>query len=60
MRCPDCDPILLATSVKCGICKADSYPVGAEWITDTLILANFDQTHDANCPRRRTACGATS
>lgn len=55
--CPDHDPILIATSVTCGTCKAESYPVTAEWVTETLILASFDQTHEPGCRRRSTACG---
>ncbi len=54
---PDYDPILVATSATCGTCLAVSYPVAAEWITDTLILASFDQTHEHGCTRRNTACG---
>ena len=55
--CPDHDPILISTSVTCGSCKTESWPVDAEWITDRLILASFDQAHEPGCPRRATACG---
>jgi hypothetical protein len=53
--CRDHDPILVAGSITCGECKAKSCPVTAEWLTDTLVLASYDQHHERGCSYRDTA-----
>ena len=47
-RCREHDPILWAGFVRCG-CGGTSYPVTAEWITDWLILAAYDDVHERPC-----------
>jgi hypothetical protein len=51
--CPDHDPILHATSVTCGGCRAESWPTDAEWITGKLVLATYAPEHEPGCPARR-------
>jgi hypothetical protein len=50
--CPDHDPILLAASIICGTCKAESFPADAEWMPDGMILADYVTTHQSWCTRR--------
>ena len=50
--CPDHDPLLLATSIICGTCKSESFPVDADWMPDGTILASFDAVHEPWCTRR--------
>jgi hypothetical protein len=54
--CPDHDPLLRATSLACNSCGRKSYPVTADWLTGTLILATFDQDHERGCTNRN-GCG---
>lgn len=53
--CADCDPILRATSIICGGCKAESFPIDAEWVSDRLILVTYDNTHEPYCQRRNSS-----
>jgi hypothetical protein len=57
MHCADCDPILYAAPIACGECKAESWPVEAQWAASgTYILAAFESVHEPWC-RRRTKYG---
>lgn len=47
------DPILHATNVVCSGCQSVAYPVDAEWITDRLILASYEDVCRPGCPGRR-------
>lgn len=47
------DPILAAGYITCHGCGAESYPIDAEWLSETLILATFTVECARDCPRRR-------
>jgi hypothetical protein len=49
--CADHDPIMAAGWVECP-CGSRSWPVEAEWVTGTLVLAAFDPEHEPGCPHR--------
>jgi hypothetical protein len=50
--CPDCDPILAAGSLTCE-CGVVCWPTRAAWVSDGLILAEFeDGGHHYGCPHR--------
>jgi hypothetical protein len=50
--CPGHDPLLAAGTAKCHTCGAVNYPVAAEWMSGTLILAAFDPAHRRGCANR--------
>lgn len=46
------DPLLTAGHITCGHCRTDSWPVAAEWFSDTLIAVEYDWQHTYGCPYR--------
>ena len=48
----DYDPLLVAASIICGTCGAESFPSDAAWLPDGTILADYVTTHQSWCSRR--------
>lgn len=51
-HCPDHDPLLVAASIICGACKAESFPADASWLPDGTILATYVNTHEPWCAKQ--------